>query len=972
MTYRKGFTPMYRCTHMPAAGTSDTRRYIRLTSDAGWGCMIRVGQMLLATALKRHESLGGRGAAPFPPTGTCSNSSNSGEATEGIACEANEATEATDDHSSGASLNDGAGTCGKCDVGNAFSESSGRKREIGGDISVVSASTDADVCTSSGADSSTIEVVSSPEGGVRVDVGSGVGASLPAGDDAAAKAPEVLSPLERQFLDDPCSEMSPFSIFGFIRAAHGCEVTAPPPPGSLAEEPDSVLEGVGQAVFHAANAALPGRRLTQKLPGDWFGPTTISETIAALVEQRTDLAEHLAVYTDADGVLYEDEVRALAGAEPNGCKADDDKWIIEGYPHRFSPPPQAPTDELRFKEKDQEKKHLKEVEQQQDRAFHSLPPTVSAMSPATAAATSSQSAPKSGPAQPCRSGRALGGGESDDDFVSVGTASISSACGWSPVVATTRVTRLPASGSSSRRASPVLDSQRVGTCDFEEDETMAPTSQHESPLLIPHGVGGCDFEELECSSGLGESFELCCTELPPAALDLENETRRPVHLGRDAGIEAPAGVVSLSAIAQDVATAVAAALQTTSNVTMPTPLQTGEDVRKDEDNAPTPPRWQRAVLLLFPLQLGLEKNVSEAHVPGLLRYFELQASLGAMGGRPRMAHFFVGRQGHNLLYVDPHVVQPAAVDGQGATANMPATAPLGSTGTCQTAAQPALPPSAAVPPPAPVEVEIAGEFAHEAGTSSEFTKDDRPLGSVDTLRGSNSNAAGTSAHLASAETFRNTPTVQTIPIEHIDSSISFAFYCHDEADLQELLAGLKHIEASDANAPIRVEPTRPPALRLRHTGALNLHPLSLDAFADDDEEEDEDDSEEPGYDAEDEEQAETETAFTEVPQRDASQTFRGAPALAGAPMALEKLDKPPIGTRQSLPGNNMESQPKQSSSGTGRPTTERRIMLPADDDIETMMPSKGGGRIMVCSGWADGPWADVEAEQGLVVIEACS
>merc|ERR1719330_891452 len=63
MTYRRGFTPMYRCVRAPAKGSSEPRRYIRLTSDAGWGCMIRVGQMLLATALKRHQAVGGEGTA---------------------------------------------------------------------------------------------------------------------------------------------------------------------------------------------------------------------------------------------------------------------------------------------------------------------------------------------------------------------------------------------------------------------------------------------------------------------------------------------------------------------------------------------------------------------------------------------------------------------------------------------------------------------------------------------------------------------------------------------------------------------------------------------------------------------------------------------------------------------------------------------------------------------------------------------
>ncbi|CAE8629532.1 unnamed protein product [Polarella glacialis] len=126
-----------------------------------------------------------------------------------------------------------------------------------------------------------------------------------------------------------------------------------------------------------------------------------------------------------------------------------------------------------------------------------------------------------------------------------------------------------------------------------------------------------------------------------------------------------------------------------------------------------------------------------------------------MGGRPRMAHFFVGRQGQELLYVDPHVVQPAAVSG---------------------AEQPA-------------------ESGHGSG------------------RAGATRAGFPSGTRAGAETFRNLPTVQTIPVEHIDSSISFAFYCSCEEQLSELIRALKHVEAVEADALIRVEPTRPAALR---------------------------------------------------------------------------------------------------------------------------------------------------------------
>jgi len=66
----------------------------------------------------------------------------------------------------------------------------------------------------------------------------------------------------------------------------------------------------------------------------------------------------------------------------------------------------------------------------------------------------------------------------------------------------------------------------------------------------------------------------------------------------------------------------------------------------------------RPVLLLVPLRLGLEQLNAE-YVPCLQAMFELPQSLGIIGGRPRRSHYFVGCQGDQLLYLDPHEVQPA-------------------------------------------------------------------------------------------------------------------------------------------------------------------------------------------------------------------------------------------------------------------------------------------------------------------------
>merc|ERR1719401_1595629 len=158
MTYRKGFAPMYRCvrSEMDEGEKEVRKQYVQLTSDAGWGCMIRVGQMQLATALKRHEEQRTRRSDYTP-----------------------------------------------------MSDKPPHTNQV-----------------------------------------------------------EVMRPLEHKFLDD---RRSSFSILRFIEAALGREVTAPL---DKVNEPSDVGRASGDS--HAVHR----RQLTKKDAGDWFGPTTISETIA--------------------------------------------------------------------------------------------------------------------------------------------------------------------------------------------------------------------------------------------------------------------------------------------------------------------------------------------------------------------------------------------------------------------------------------------------------------------------------------------------------------------------------------------------------------------------------------------------------------------------------------------------------------------------------------------------------------------
>ena len=47
------------------------------------------------------------------------------------------------------------------------------------------------------------------------------------------------------------------------------------------------------------------------------------------------------------------------------------------------------------------------------------------------------------------------------------------------------------------------------------------------------------------------------------------------------------------------------------------------------------------------------------YAPCLRATFELPQTLGIIGGRPRSSHYFLGVASDNLLYLDPHLVQPA-------------------------------------------------------------------------------------------------------------------------------------------------------------------------------------------------------------------------------------------------------------------------------------------------------------------------
>lgn len=67
---------------------------------------------------------------------------------------------------------------------------------------------------------------------------------------------------------------------------------------------------------------------------------------------------------------------------------------------------------------------------------------------------------------------------------------------------------------------------------------------------------------------------------------------------------------------------------------------------------------QQSVLILVPLLLGLD-SVNPVYFESLKRFFEIPNNIGIAGGRPKSSLYFIGTEGDNLIYLDPHYTRPA-------------------------------------------------------------------------------------------------------------------------------------------------------------------------------------------------------------------------------------------------------------------------------------------------------------------------
>ncbi|KAM7543226.1 hypothetical protein Aperf_G00000016172 [Anoplocephala perfoliata] len=68
----------------------------------------------------------------------------------------------------------------------------------------------------------------------------------------------------------------------------------------------------------------------------------------------------------------------------------------------------------------------------------------------------------------------------------------------------------------------------------------------------------------------------------------------------------------------------------------------------------------RPLLLILPLRLGLHE-LNMMYAPHLLNLFKLRQCVGILGGRPMHALWLIGFIGDDIICLDPHTTQPAAI-----------------------------------------------------------------------------------------------------------------------------------------------------------------------------------------------------------------------------------------------------------------------------------------------------------------------
>lgn len=64
----------------------------------------------------------------------------------------------------------------------------------------------------------------------------------------------------------------------------------------------------------------------------------------------------------------------------------------------------------------------------------------------------------------------------------------------------------------------------------------------------------------------------------------------------------------------------------------------------------------KPLLLIVPLRLGINQ-INPVYIEAFKECFKMPQSLGALGGKPNNAYYFIGSLGDELIFLDPHTTQ---------------------------------------------------------------------------------------------------------------------------------------------------------------------------------------------------------------------------------------------------------------------------------------------------------------------------
>jgi len=81
--------------------------------------------------------------------------------------------------------------------------------------------------------------------------------------------------------------------------------------------------------------------------------------------------------------------------------------------------------------------------------------------------------------------------------------------------------------------------------------------------------------------------------------------------------------------------------------------------RNEHEKNPAEQGKFQSVLILAPIKPGIDSSINPIYYKTLKAYFQLPQFVGIAGGRPNSSLYFIGLQGDDLIYLDPHFSRSA-------------------------------------------------------------------------------------------------------------------------------------------------------------------------------------------------------------------------------------------------------------------------------------------------------------------------